>query len=290
MRVSFVYEFGNEQWSTPSSLINEFKRRGYEVHRYHLTNGECDDIPNNEHDIIITMDWKGIDIPESIHSDISSSVFKIRENADTPQNFDKHIWCSHNYNLLLTPDYQSTLKYQELGHNAVWFNHFADTDIHNAYLGNDDLPPVRSTRGEGGSLFMNHLSHIMPDKFINKNGMIGPEYGAFLNRGKITLQNSRFGEITRRIFEGAACDTMVLSDKLSEETNINSLFTDGKDIVYYDGYPDCVAKINYYLSPEGELERQRIAHNGFLNVRNNHTQVQRVNLIIEKYNEWKSSQ
>ena len=107
-RIAFVYEFGDEVWSTPASLMNEFKRRGYEVHRYHLTNGGCDDLPNNQFDILLTMDWKGIDIQESIHADIPSTVFKIRENADTPQNFDKHIWCSHNYNLLLTPDYQST--------------------------------------------------------------------------------------------------------------------------------------------------------------------------------------
>ncbi|MEI6598792.1 MAG: hypothetical protein WCL22_07160, partial [bacterium] len=41
---------------------------------------------------------------------------------------------------------------------------------------------------------------------------------------------------------------------------------------------------------EGEKERLRIAHNGFLKVRNHHTQIQRVDLIIEKYNEWKISQ
>jgi hypothetical protein len=236
------------------------------------------------------MDWKGIDIPVTIHEDIPHTVFKIRENADTPQNFDKHVACSDYYNFLLTPDYQSTLKYQALGHNTVWFNHFADSNIHTQYVGQDNYPPVRSTRGENGSLFMNHLNHIMKGKFINMNGMIGAEYGAFLNNGKITLQNSRFGEITRRLFEGMSCDTLVLADRLSKDTNIDELFTENQDIVYYDGYPDCVAKINYYLSTEGEKERLRIAHNGFLNVRNNHTQVQRVDLIIEKYNEWKISQ
>ena len=289
-RIAFVYEFGEEVWSTPASLMNEFKRRGYEVHRYHLTNGGCDDLPNNQFDILLTMDWKGIDIPESIHADIPNTVFKIRENADTPQNFDKHIWCSHNYNLLLTPDYQSTSKYQELGHNTVWFNHFADSNIHTQYLGYDDYPPVRSTRGHNGSLFMSHLEHIIKGKFINKNGMVGAEYGSFLSNGKITLQNSRFKEITRRLFEGASCDTLVLADRISKETNIDELFVENQEIVYYDGYPDCVAKINYYLSPEGEKERLRIAHNGFLKVRNHHTQIQRVDLIIEKYNEWKISQ
>jgi hypothetical protein len=109
------------------------------------------------------------------------------------------------------------LKYQELGHNTVWFNHFADSNIHTQYLGYDDYPPVRSTRGHNGSLFMSHLEHIIKGKFINKNGMIGAEYGSFLSNGKITLQNSRFKEITRRLFEGASCDTLVLADRISKE-------------------------------------------------------------------------
>lgn len=289
MRVSFVYEFGNEEWSTPLSLMVEFKRRGYEVYRYHLSNGECDDLPNNEHDILITMDWKGIDIPENIHKEIPKSVFKIRENADTPQNFDNHVWCSGNYNLILTPDYESFLRYENLGHDTIWFNHFADSNIHSCYLGHDDLPPVRSTRGRMGSMFMDHLEQIMPDKFVNKNGMLGSEYGAFLNNGKITLQNSRFSEITRRLFEAAACNTMVLTDRLPEKSNIDKIFTEGENIVYYDSYPDCISKINYYLSPEGEKERIRIANNGYSLVMKNHTQVQRVDLIIEKYSEWKNS-
>jgi spore maturation protein CgeB len=40
---------------------------------------------------------------------------------------------------------------------------------------------------------------------------------------------------------------------------------------------------------EDDVERERIANNGYNKVLNNHTQKQRVEFLIEKYNEWKNS-
>lgn len=287
MKIAFVYEYGTESWSSPSSLMGEFKLRGWDVSRYHLTNGDTDQLTLRHYDIILTMDWKGIDIPTSVFSNLVGDTFLIRENADTPQNFHKHIQHSSKYNLILTPDYYSSENYNELGFNSVWFNHFADTNIHNNYSGFDYYPPVRSTRGPGGSQFMDQLQGIMPEKFVNKNGMIGIEYGMFLNNGKIVLQNSRWQEITRRIFEGMACGRLVITDRLPEHTHINDLFIENEDIIYYDNYSDCISKINYYLCEEGEAERNRIQKNGYDKVKANHTQVQRTDLIISKFNEWK---
>jgi len=44
---------------------------------------------------------------------------------------------------------------------------------------------------------------------------------------------------------------------------------------------------NYYN--ENDEEREKIANNGFKKVLENHTQKQRVQFLIEKYNEWKNS-
>lgn len=290
MKIGFVYEYGDEAWSSPHSLITEFKARGWEVRRYHLTHPELAIIGEHDNDIIITMDWKGIDIPDDIHKSISDSTYLIRENADTPQNYQKHLPHLSKYDLLLTPDYTSAEAYKALGHDCVWFNHFADTKIHTMYLGYDDKPPVRSTRGQNGSEFMYHLESVMPNTFINRNGMIGAEYGYFLYCADIILQNSRWHEITRRIFEGMACTRMVLTDRLDASTHIGDLFVENEDIVYYDGFSDCISKINYYLCGEGKAERERIAKNGYNKVKANHTQVQRTDLIISKYNEWKTKQ
>jgi hypothetical protein len=290
-KICFVYEYGSESWSTPQSLINEFIRRGHSVSRVHLSNtlNFHKALVSNVYDIIIIMDWKGIDIPQVIHNQIPKSTFKIRECGDTPQNYEAHLSHIKNYNVLLTPDYVSCQKYIAAGVPCLWFNHFADTDIHKIYDGEDGMPPVRSTRGQGGSVIMDALSTLMPDKFLNKNGLMGSEYGRFLGQGKIVIQNSRWGEITRRIFEGMACKKLVITDRLPEHTRITDLFEEGKEIVFYDDFPDLISKINYYLCPEGERGREDIATNSYNKVISSHTQYIRVNEILDSYISWKNS-
>jgi spore maturation protein CgeB len=111
------------------------------------------------------------------------------------------------------------------------------------------------------------------------------EHTKFLNSGLMVIQNSRWKEITRRIFEGMACGKMVLTDNLPTETGLRDIFIDGEDIVYYDDMFDCIEKMNYYN--ENEEERERIAHNGMMKVLHNYTQIQVVDKLIKKYELWK---
>jgi spore maturation protein CgeB len=101
----------------------------------------------------------------------------------------------------------------------------------------------------------------------------------------MVLQNSRFQEITRRIFEGACCGRLVLTDRLPESTKIEELLVDKKHIVYYNDLADCIEKINYYA--ENADEREKIAQAGREHILNNFTQIQIVDKLIEK---WKNSQ
>ena len=75
---------------------------------------------------------------------------------------------------------------------------------------------------------------------------------------------------------------------LDKSKKLEELFVDGEDIVYYDDMVDCINKINEYS--DNEKERERIAKNGYKKVLENHTQKQRVEFIIQKYNEWRNSQ
>jgi spore maturation protein CgeB len=136
---------------------------------------------------------------------------------------------------------------------------------------------------------MDHLSQVMPDKFINRNGLSGQEYGDFLNSGVVVFQHSRWQEITRRVFEGMACGKLVITDKLPEHTNIDSLFIENEDIVYYSDVAECISKLNYYISEEGKKEAQVIANNGYNKVINGHTQIKRVDVIYKNYLKWKES-
>ena len=120
------------------------------------------------------------------------------------------------------------------------------------------------------------------------NGMDSEEHTEFLNSGMMVLQHSRWGEVTRRIFEGMACGKMVLCDRLDKSKKLDELFVDGEDIVYYDDMIDCINKMNEYSS--NDKLRNKIAENGYKKVLENHTQIQRVDFIIDKFNEWKDSQ
>ena len=304
-KVAFIFAHRTtDVWSTPLAVVNEFKRIGCETSIYSLFDVYDNYVDSGislliEHnnsgkfrpDIIIYMDWGRFDSP-LLDKKYIPNAFWIMESGDDPQNFERNSTKAHKFDLVLTPAHDSYLKYTSRGYNTLWWTHFADSTIHVPYNGFtpfDDLPKVRSTRGPGGSHLMDHLSSIMPDKFINRNGLSGYEYGDFLNSGFIVFQHSRWQEITRRIFEGMACGKLVITDKLPDYTMIDELFTENEDIVYYSNVSECISKINYYISEEGKVEALKIAENGFNKVINNHTQVQRVESIIKKYSEWKGS-
>ena len=288
--IAIIYEYGNEGWSTPWSIYQEFVRLGWTVSRYHLsqmTGLDMCNLINNSPDMCIVMDWKGIDIlPTLKRSLYSSGCYMVRECADTPQNFDNHLPVCDGYDLLLTPDYTSAERYKTAGYNCLWWTHFADTGIDPPYRVYDGLPKVRSTRGPGSSYILDSLSKIMPDKFINKNGMIGEDYTMFLSEGLITVQHSRFGEYTRRLSEGAFCRTALLTDRLAQSTHIQDIFTEDESIMFYDSLAECISKINWLLSPEGTEKRVSMSQKAYDIVVSGHTQVQRVNSILLEYATW----
>jgi hypothetical protein len=303
--VAFIFAHREtDAWSTPLSVVNEFKRIGcnisiyslFDVYDNYVDSGISLLIEHNNSgqfrpDIVMYMDWGRFDSPLLDKKHIPNAYW-VMESGDDPQNFERNSTKAHKFDLVLTPAHDSYLKYKDKGYPTLWWPHFADTNIHNPYSGYtpfDDLPPVRSTRGPGGSHLMDHLSQVMPDKFINRNGLSGQEYGDFLNSGIIVFQHSRWQEITRRVFEGMACGKLVITDKLPEHTKIDSLFVENEDIVYYSDAAECISKLNYYISEEGKKEAQVIANNGYNKVVSSHTQIKRVDVIYKNYLRWKES-
>jgi hypothetical protein len=282
-------------------VVKEFESRGWDMRIYSLfdiydnyvdTNIQrlIDDSTSKEFipDIVMYMDWGRFDSPLLDMKNIPGA-FWVMESGDDPQNFERNSTKASKFHLVLTPAHDCYLEYKKRHINAEWWTHFADSNIHKPYSGFtpfDELPKVRSTRGPGGSNLMDYLSQIMPDKFINRNGLSGMEYGDFLNSGIIVFQQSRWNEITRRLFEGMACGKLVITDRLPIQTNIDELFVEKEDIVYYDSLGDCISKINYYLSEEAKSERERISLNGHTKVMKNHTQIQRVDTILKKFKEY----
>lgn len=292
MKITFIYAYDGETWSTPIALLNEFKLRGWETEiisvgsnrtgHYHDNNLKKWIESKPQTDIVLFMDWGRFD---SIYlGKHSVDAFWIQESGDDPQNFERNYPKANKFHYTITPDKQSAQEYCDRGINAEWVNHFADTKVQFPMNLEPKYTAVTS-RGRGGSEFLDYLTDWADGAIGNRNGMDSEEHTEFLNSGLIVIQNSRWKEITRRIFEGMACGKLVITDRLPETRGLSELFVENEEIVLYDDMIECIEKINYYA--DNEEERERIARNGMAKVLQNYTQVQVVDRLIEQYNKFK---
>jgi glycosyltransferase involved in cell wall biosynthesis len=281
MKITFIYDYKDgEVWSTPLALLNEFKERGWETQIIKTNDTDLKNWVDSkpQTDIVLFMDWGRFD-SQYLNKDLVPA-FWIQESGDDPQNFERNSPKANRFHFTITPDKQCAEAYAKRGINSEWITHFADTAVQFPM----NLEPKHvavTTRGVGNSQFLDYLYSWAEGAVGNRNGLGPTEHTEFLNSGLMVIQNSRWKEITRRIFEGMACGKMVLTDRLPEETGLSEIFIDGEDIVYYDEMFDCIEKMNYYN--ENEDERERIAHNGMLKVLHNYTQIQVVNKLIKEY-------
>lgn len=294
MKITFIYAYENENWSTPMALANEFEDRGWEVDFVSIgsnTTGKYSDEhlqlwiqQDLECDIALFMDWGRFD-SKWLDKNLKLDTFWVQESGDDPQNFERNFPKAERFHMTLSPDSDATNEYIKRGITSYWWTHFADTRVQ--FPTDNEIEYVAvTTRGRGNSEFLDTLTQHGGGTIGNQNGFNAAEHTHFLNKGLMVIQNSRWGEVTRRIFEGMACGKLVLCDRLHENKKLHELFIDGEDIIYYDDMVDCITKMNKYS--EDNVERERIAKNGYNKVLKNHTQEQRVDFIIKKYKEWKS--
>jgi glycosyltransferase involved in cell wall biosynthesis len=292
MKITFIYAYEGEKWSTPISLANEFKKRGWETDFVSIGSNKLRNWNDTElkkwidskpkTDIVLYMDWGRFDSPLLDKNLVDA--FWIQESGDDPQNFDRNFPKANRFHLTITPAANACEEYKNRGINALWIPHWADTavqfpmNVEPKYVG-------VTTRGPGGSQFLDYLTNWAEGAIGNRNGMDAEEHTEFLNSGLMVIQNSRWKEVTRRLFEAMACGKLVITDRLPEDAKLNELFVEGEEIVLYNDMFDCIEKINYYN--ENEQERERIAFNGMQKVLNNYTQIQVVDKLIEQ---WKNYQ
>lgn len=281
MKITFIYDYKDgEQWSTPLALLNEFKEREWETQIIKTNDTDLKNWVDSkpQTDIVLFMDWGRFD-SQYLNKELVPA-FWIQESGDDPQNFERNYPKANRFHYTITPDKQSAIEYRNRGINAEWVNHFADTKVQFPMNLEPSYVAV-TTRGYGNSEFLDHLTNWAEGAVGNRNGLGPKEHTEFLNSGLMVIQNSRWGEITRRVFEGMACGKMILTDRLDDIRGLEELFVDGEDIVLYNDMFDCIEKMNYYN--ENEEERERISHNGMMKVLHNYTQIQVVNKLIENY-------
>lgn len=91
----------------------------------------------------------------------------------------------------------------------------------------------------------------------------------------ITLRSIQTG-IPLRAFDIMGCEGFLLTNFQSDMLRF---FVPGEDYVYYESRADLMDKIDYYL--EHEEERKRIAQNGYIKVKSDHTYEHRLQMILD---------
>jgi len=280
-KITFIYDYRDgETWSTPMALINEFKERNWIVDIIKTNDTDLKNWVDSkpQTDIVLFMDWGRFD-SQYLNKDLVPA-FWIQESGDDPQNFERNYPKANRFHYTITPDKQSAIEYRNRGINAEWINHFADTKVQFPMNLEPEYTAI-TTRGLGNSQFLDYLTQWGEGAIGNKNGLNEKQHTEFLNKGLMVIQNSRWQEITRRIFEGMACGKLVITDRLPESRGFDEVFVEGEEIILYNDMMDCIEKINYYA--DNEEERERIAHNGMIKVLHNYTQIQVVNKLIKAY-------
>jgi glycosyltransferase involved in cell wall biosynthesis len=289
MKITFIFDYKGEKWCMPLAILNEFKERGWETNIVSIANGDglLKEFveSSDESDIIMFLDWGRFDSPY-LNKSLKPNSFWIQESGDDPQNFERNYPKANRFHYTITPDKQSAEEYRSRSINADWVNHFADTKVQFPMNLKPEYTAV-TTRGFGNSQFLDYITNWAEGAIGNKNGLGPKEHTEFLNKGLVVIQNSRWQEITRRLFEGMACGKLVITDRLPDVRGLNEVFVEGEEIILYNDMFDCIEKINYYT--ENEEERERIAHNGMMKVLHNYTQIQIVNKLIEKYENFRGN-
>lgn len=298
-KVSVLHAFhSGEEWSSSLAFIKALESYGFIVKQYNLyhNNGIIDpktrscqyttagmdqmysDYSNGSFipDYVILFDYGVFDHPYLNKSMIPSATW-ICESGDDPQSFKYNSLKVHKFHYTMTPDYDSYIKYKEMGINALFLTHAADNEIFKPREDIKEEFDCVTTCGDRGET-TSFLYRMFGEQFNNQRYFYGTEHGKRLCMGKIVFQKSQYGEITRRIFEGMACGKLVVTDRLSDSKKLHEIFIPDEDIVLYSSPEEAYDKILFYS--HNDKERLRIAKNGFEKVTKYHLYKNRVHELM----------
>lgn len=203
------------------------------------------------------------------------SIYLISELGDEPQTLIHNNIRAKISDLSLSPDKRSSLYWKNQGYNCIWFTHWVDTNYFYLIKKQKRTNIVVTTMGKRKYDLL--LRFLFPRNYVNKR--IEPSDNAkFYNSGKVVFQYSRWEEITRRLFEGAACNCCILTNKLAEHTGLETIFAHNVSALYFSGVFDLIYQLlRIKFKPEMV---ERISKNAYQIVMENHTQKIRAEKLI----------
>lgn len=289
-----AFHIHDHGWSIPIAIENELERLGHQVDRFNLytLNDDGAGIAYGEdglkafldqqsnYDFLLHCDYGQFNSPLLSYINIPS----VMEAGDDPQSFQYNFPKAQYFDYILSPDKKCVEAYKAAGLKCLWWTHFADTDIYKPYYGiNKDklvVTTCEAGRKDGIIQYLRaKLFSIDKNIWLDDRFFYGVDHGKFMCRGSVVFQASRFGEVTRRIFEAAACKRMILTDRLDWSTGIYDIFPENVAAAYYTSWSDALDKILYYRDHIEEVEK--MSQNAYEIVIGGHTVQHRTEVILK---------
>ena len=278
-------------WNIPISFYNHFIKLGYNTRFCNtLVNNKfdeanllllIDDYKQNvfRPDLILHLDFGFFDSQFLDKQHIPTAKWVV-ESGDDPQNFHlnfKKIQNKH-FDLVLSPDVRTTREYLKHNIKAVWCPYFADPDQF-VDINQEPIFDAVTTRSIEEPFFKELKARLGNCFEARTNFLHGKEHSYHLKKGHIVVQNSKYKEITRRVFEGMMAQRLVITDKPDPSTEIGKLFKEDEDIVYFNSLDECVDKINFYTA--NPSIREAIAKKACEKVNSQHTTQKRIKTLMK---------
>jgi len=287
-----AFHIHDHGWSIPITIQNELEGLGHQVDRFNLYHLDANGAgvgytdtglrsfldQQYNYDLLFHCDYG------MFHSPMLSliQIPSVMEAGDDPQAFQRNFNKAQYFDYILSPDKRCVEAYKEAGLKCLWWTHFADPQIHRSFaVRKDKLVVTSCEEGRQGGIIKyvrDKLEVVDKNIWLNDRFFYGVEHSKFMCRGDIVFQASQYKEVTRRMFEAAACERMILADKIDVDTGIYDIFPEGVAAVYYNSWADAVDKILYYRDHPEEVAK--IAAEGYRIVMEGHTIAHRVKTVL----------
>jgi hypothetical protein len=170
----------------------------------------------------------------------------------------------------------------EIGPRCKWLPVACDPEIHRKH----DMKKIYDIVFIGTMNPNNYTERIslierMKKKFNIKifSGVYGEDMAKIYSQAKIVFNKSLKGDLNMRVFEAISCGSMLLTDRLPQESGLEEILADKQHFALYNDGNQLEDLAEYYLAHDDE--RESIALEGMHEVQKNHTYLNRAQVMLK---------
>ena len=286
MRWCFVYhdpEPANAAWTLPRGFAAALQAEGVElwsvpfIDPSQVVLPSCDALNRRQISVLLVF-YAGHS--EALERELlrirqGTDLLLVNELGDEPQTRHLNAVRVQLSDLSLSPDAASVAHWQALGAHCVWFTHWADTALFHPDASVPRQRRIVTTAGRRRYAW--RLQALLGPWFVNRR-CTGAQNTQLYNSGLITFQYARWQEVTRRVFEAAACGSCVVTNRLPAAAGLEQLFVDGESVVLYANGWELFGRLLHLL--RHPVQAARIAACGQALVLQAHTQCSRAQQLM----------